>query len=69
MGEFLLCFLGNIMFDNGDSFQAYLIFNQYIYIYIYIYIKIIANKLISEWKSKGLSNESIKRFPTSDNSL
>ena len=33
MGEFLLCFLGNIMFDNGDSFQAYLIFNQHIYIY------------------------------------
>ena len=33
MGEFLLCFLGNIMFGNGDSFQAYLIFNQHIYIY------------------------------------
>ena len=65
MGEFLLCFLGNIMFDNGDSFQANLIFNQH----IYIYIKIITNKLISEWKSKGLSNESIKPFPTSDNSL
>ena len=35
-----------------------------------INIKITANtKLISEWKSKGLSDGSIKPFPTSDNSL
>ena len=34
------------------------------------YIKIIANtKYICEWKSKGLSDESIKPFPLSDNSL
>ena len=34
------------------------------------YIKIIANtKLISEWKSKGLSEESIKPFPASNNSI
>ena len=37
---------------------------------VHKYIKIIANtKFISEWKSKGLSDESIKPFPTSDNSL
>ena len=34
------------------------------------YIKIIANtRYISEWKSKALSDESIKPFPTSGNSL
>ena len=34
------------------------------------YVKTIANtKYISEWKSKGLSDESIKAPPTSDNSL
>ena len=34
------------------------------------YVKIIANtKYISEWKSKGLSDESIKPPTTSDNSL
>ena len=34
------------------------------------YIKIIANsRYISEWKSKGLSDENIKPFPTSDTSL
>ena len=53
------------MFDGGDGYQAYLIFQP-----VHKYIKIIANtKLISEWKSKGLSAESIKLFPTSDNSL
>ena len=37
---------------------------------VHKYIKIIANtKFISEWKSKGLPDESIKPFPTSDNSL
>ena len=34
------------------------------------YVKVIANtKYISEWKSKGLPDESIKPLPTSDNSL
>ena len=34
------------------------------------YFKIIANtKYISSWKSKGLSNETIKPYATSDNSL
>ena len=37
---------------------------------VHKYIKIIANtKFISEWKSKGLPDESIKPFPTSDSSL
>ena len=54
-----------MFFDESDGFQAYLIFKP-----VHKYIKIISNtKLISEWKSKGLSNESIKPFPTSDNSL
>ena len=64
-GQFLLYFFGNMMFDGEDGFQAYLIFQS-----VHRYIKIIANtKLISEWKSKGLSDEIIKPFPTSDNSL
>ena len=53
------------MGGGGGSFQAYLIFQP-----VQKYITIIANtRLISEWKSKGLSDESIKPFPTSDNSL
>ena len=53
------------MFDGGDGFQAYLIFKP-----VYKYIKIIANtRYISEWKSKRLTDESIKHFATSDNSL
>ena len=57
--------LVKMLFDQGDGFQAYLIFQP-----VHKYIKIIANtKYISEWKSKGLSDESIKPFPTSDNSL
>ena len=53
------------MFDSGDGSQAYLIFQP-----VHKYIKITANtKFISEWKSKGLSNERIKPFPTSDHSL
>ena len=56
---------GAIMFDSRDSFQTYLIFQH-----MHKYIKIITNtKYISELKSKGLSDESIKPFPTSDNSL
>ena len=57
--------LGNSMFNGEDGFQVYLIFQK-----THRYIKIIANtKLISEWKSKRLSDEIIKPFPTSDNSL
>ena len=53
------------MFDGRDGFQVYLTSQP-----IHKYIKIIANtKHISEWKSKGLSDESIKPFPTSDNNL
>ena len=60
-----LLFLGNTMFDGGDGFLVCLIFQP-----VHKYIKIIANaKRISEWKSKGLSDESIKPFPTSDNNL
>ena len=57
--------LGHIFFDGGDCSQAYLIFQS-----IHRYVKIIANtKYISEWKSKGMSDESIKPPPPSDNSL
>ena len=47
--------LGNIFFDGGDGSQAYLIFQP-----IHKYVKIIINtKYLSEWESKGLSDESI----------
>ena len=53
---------GNIRFDGGDGSQAYLIFQP-----MHKYIKTIANtKYISQWKSKGLSDESIKPFVTSN---
>ena len=53
------------MFDSRDSFQAYLIFQP-----MHKYIKVITKtKYISGSKSKGLSDESIKPFPPSDNSL
>ena len=49
----------------GDRKPNYLIFQP-----ISRYFKIIANtKYISSWKSKGLSDESIKPYATSDNSL
>ena len=52
-------------FDGGDGFQAYLIFQP-----VYKYFQTITTtNYISSWKSKGLSAESIKPFPTSDNSL
>ena len=57
-------FLGNTRFRGGDGLQA-LIFQP-----IHRYFKIFSNtKYISEWKSKGLSDESIKFPTTSDNSL
>ena len=53
------------LFDEWDGFKVYLIFQP-----IHKYIKVIANtKYISEWKSKGMSDESIKPFPSFDNSL
>ena len=61
----LLLFSANLMFDGEDGFQAYLIFQP-----VYKYFKFITNtNYISSWKSKGLSDESIKPFLTSDNSL
>ena len=61
----LLLSMGNAMFDGGDGFQAYLVLQP-----VYKYFKTITNtNYISSWKSKGLSAESIKPFPTSDNSL
>ena len=60
-----LVFLGNIFFDEKDGNQAYLVFQP-----VYNYFKFITNtNYISSWKFKGLSDESIKPFPTSDNSL
>ena len=48
-----------------DSVHNYLVFQP-----IRRYFKIIANtKYISSWKSKGLSDETIKPYTTSDNSL
>ena len=48
-----------------DGTQNYWLFQP-----VYRYLKLIANtKDISEWKSKGLSDESIKHPTTSDNSL
>ena len=53
------------IFDAEDGTQVYLIFQP-----VHKYIKITANtKFISSWKSKGLSDESIKPFPTSNTSL
>ena len=61
----LLLFSANLIFDGEDGFQAYLIFQP-----VYKYFKFITNtNYISSWKSKGLSDESIKPFLTSDNSL
>ena len=59
----------NMLFDGGDSYlsslsnQAYLIFQP-----VYKYFKFITGTIIS-WKSKGLSDQSIKSPTTSDNSL
>ena len=63
--DILSFWMGSIAFNGGDGFQAYLIFKP-----VHRYVKIIANtKYITEWKSKGLSDESIKPLLTSDNSL
>ena len=63
--DFGLVLSANVMFDGGDGFQAYLIFQP-----IYRYFKMIINtKYISKSKSKGISDESIKPSTISDNSL
>ena len=55
----------NIIFDGGDGSQSFLIFQP-----VYKYFRFITNtKFISKWKPKGLSDESIIPFSTSDNSL
>ena len=50
--DILFFWVGNIAFDGGDGFQAYIICQP-----VHRYFKIIANtKYITEWKSKGLSD-------------
>ena len=57
-------FIGKSHFEE-DGTQNYLVFQP-----INRYLKVIADKkYISSWKSKGLSDESIKPPTTSDNSL
>ena len=61
----MLYFYHNFSIHGGDGFQDYLIFQP-----VHRYIKIITStKYISEWKSKGLPDESIKSPTTSNNSL
>ena len=61
---YLSYFKGKSHFEEGGT-QNYWLFQP-----VYRYLKLIANtKDISEWKSKGLSDESIKHPTTSDNSL
>ena len=63
--DIILFYLGSLMFDGNDGYQFYLIFQP-----VYKYFKTITNTdYISSWKSKGLSEESIKPPTTSDNSL
>ena len=57
--------MGNILFDSEGSLQSYLIFQS-----VYRYFKTVTNtNYVLEWKSNGLSAESIKPPTTSDNSL
>ena len=59
--------LENILFDGEDGSQTYLIFQP---VHRYVKIANIANtRYITEWKSKGLFDESIKPPPTSDKNL
>ena len=58
-------FRGKSCFVDNHSTENYLVFQP-----IHRYFKIIANtKYISEWKSKGFSNESINPPSTPDNCL
>ena len=56
-------FVGKSYFEE-DGAQNYLIFQS-----IHRYFKITNAKYISSWKSKGLSDETITPYATSDNSL
>ena len=57
-------FIGKCHFEE-DGAQNYLVFQP-----VKRYFKIIANsRLISSWRSKGLSDETIKPLAASDNSL
>ena len=57
-------FIGKSHFEE-DGTQNYLVFQP-----INRYFKIIANtKYISSWQSKGISDETVKSYATSDNSL
>ena len=58
-------FRGKSYFVDNDGAEDYLVFQP-----INKYFKMISNtKYISSWKSKGLSDESIKPPATSDNSI
>ena len=60
----MIYFIGKIHFEE-DGVQSYLVFQP-----ISRYFKITANeKFISSRKSKGLSDETITSYATSDNSL
>ena len=56
-------FIGKSYFEE-DGAQNYLVFQP-----IRRYFKIINTKYISSWKSKGLSDETLTPYATSDNSL
>ena len=60
-------FIGKSHFEE-DSTQNYLVF-QPMYRYFKAFSITQYIEYVSEWKSKGLSNESIKAISTSDNSL
>ena len=60
-------FIGKNYFEE-DGTQSYLIF-QPIYRYLKAFSITQYLEYFSEWKSKGLSSESIKTTSTSDNSL
>ena len=60
----MIYFIGKTYFEE-DRTQNYLVFQP-----VFRYFKIIANtKFISSWKSKGLSDETIQPYATSNNSL
>ena len=61
------CFIDKRHFDE-DGTQNYSVF-QPMYRYFKVFSITQYLEYISEWKSKGLSNESIKAISTSDNSL
>ena len=60
-------FIGKSHFEE-DGTQSYLVF-QPMYRYFKVFSITQYLEYVSEWKSRGLSNESIKAISTSDNSL